>query len=79
MIYHSMVYNQILFEQVQHLIVHSDGVVAEVVVAVGLQLVQVVSVVDHDAAGVDQASPGGVRQPVDPPETGAVAKMKVCD
>ena len=57
--------------------VRVNVVAGEVVVAVGLQPVQVIPVVDHHPTGVVHSSPGGIRHPVDSPEAGAVTKVEI--
>ena len=63
--------------QLQHLLISVNAEGFDVVVAVGLQPVQVVPVIDHHPTGVIQPSPGGVAHPVDSPETGTVTKMEI--
>ena len=66
-----------LMNEVQHLPISIDGVTGQVVGRVCLQPVQIIPVVDHHPTGVGQTPAGGVRHPVDPPQTRPVTEMKV--
>ena len=64
-------------QQLQHLLVRVNAECLDVVVAVVLQSLQVVPVVDHHAAGVVHTSPRGIGHPVNSPETGAVTEVEI--
>ena len=66
-------------DQLQHLLVSVNAEGFDVVVAVVLQPLQEVPVVDHHPTGVVHPPPGGIGHPVNSPETGTVPKVEIGD